>query len=116
MMLLLIDAASACSGLAAAETLRFAERVGLAMFAAAAVMALIGVLQVWRTKGTPRVLAPLVIVVIAHPGLWMSAEVSDCGQTLKLASIVFTIQALALLAWVLARPKLSILRDSDTGS
>ena len=58
MSLLLIDTAAACSGLAAAETIVFAERVGLAMFAAAAVMALIGVLQVWRTKTSPRVLAP----------------------------------------------------------
>ena len=111
MSLLLIDIASACSGPAALETIVFAERVGMAMFAAAAVMALIGALQVWRTKGTPRVLAPLIIVVIAHPGLWMGARGGDCGHTLKVASIVFTIQALALLAWVLARPRLAMMQD-----
>lgn len=112
MILLLIDTAvAACSGLAAAETIAFAERVGLAMFGAAAVMALIGGLQVWRTKSAPRVLAPLIIVVLAHPGLWMGAQDGDCGQTLKVSSIVFTIQALALLAWVLARPKLAMMRD-----
>ena len=111
MILLLIGTAAACSGLAAAETILFAERVGLAMFGVAAVMALIGVLQVKRTKGSPRVLAPLIMVVIAHPGIWMSADGGDCGHSLKIASIVFTIQALALLAWVLARPKLAALQD-----
>lgn len=107
-LLLAVMEAAACSGPAAAERIAFAERVGLAMFAAAAVMGLLGGLQVWRTKTGPRILAPLVIVVIAHPGLWMSANIGDCGRTLKTASIVFTIQALALLAWVVARPRLSI--------
>jgi hypothetical protein len=107
-MLLLVMTAAACSGLAAAERLAFAEQVGMAMFVASAVMGLVGGLQVWRAKTTPRVLAPLVIVVLAHPGLWMSANIADCGQGLKTASIVFTIQALALLAWVVARPKISL--------
>ena len=111
-LLLLLDTALACSGPAAAETIAFAERIGLAMFVAAAAMALIGGVQVWRTKTTPRVLAPLVIVVLAHPGLWMDASGGDCGHTLKVASIVFTIQALALLAWAIARPRL-IGRQAD---
>lgn len=78
------------------------------MFVAAAVMALIGGLQVWRTGVSSRLLAPLVIIVLAHPGLWMGATGGDCGHTLKVASIVFTIQALALLAWVVARPGLTL--------
>ncbi len=107
-LLLLLRDAAACSGPAAAERIAFSEQVGLAMFAAAAVMGVLGILRVWRSGTSPRVLAPLIIVVIAHPGLWMDASVGDCGRTLKIASIVFTIQALALLAWVLARPRLTL--------
>ncbi|MFT5686639.1 MAG: hypothetical protein ACI8RZ_007595 [Myxococcota bacterium] len=105
-LLLLLMEAAACSGPAAAERIAFAEQVGLGMFASAAVMGLIGGFHVWRRKTSPKVLAPLVIVVIAHPGFWMSANMGDCGRTLKVASIVFTIQALALLAWAIARPKM----------
>ena len=104
--LLLVAAALACSGPAAVERIAFAESVGLAMFGAALVMGVLGLLYVWRRKTSPRVLAPLIIVVLAHPGLWMDAAGGDCGHTLKIASIVFTIQALALLAWVVARPRL----------
>ena len=93
-------------GAAAAEQIAFSEAVGLAMFGAAAVLAIIGSLYAWRRKISFRVLAPLAIVVLAHPGLWMDATGGDCGHTLKVSSIVFTIQALALCAWVVARPRL----------
>lgn len=102
----LTAAAWACSGPGAMEKIAYAERLGLGLAIATAVMGIIGAGLVARRGHSCRPVAPLILVTIAHPGLWMGARRGDCGQTLQLASIVFTIIGLALLGWVAARPRI----------
>lgn len=102
---------SGCVGTGAAlqAQVRFAEQVGGALFVVSLLLGLVGVGFVgWRGLER-RVLAPLVLVVVAHPGAWMDAGSSgDCGQQMTFAAVVFTLQAVALLGWILARPRVIV--------
>jgi peptidoglycan/LPS O-acetylase OafA/YrhL len=48
---------------------------------------------------------PILLLVVVHPGWWMSARSGDCGHTLRLASVALTFLSVMVagLLVVLAR-------------
>ena len=99
--------ASACEGVAASAQAQFAQQVGGGLFGLSLLLGLVGLGFVWRRRLDRRVLGPLVVVVVAHPGAWMdAASAGDCGRRMLFAAVVFTLQAVALLGWILARPRI----------
>lgn len=105
-LLWLAAPAWACGGLAAAEKVAYAQRVGLSAAGVSVLMALLAAVFVWRRGISWRILAPMAVVCVAHPGLWMDPASADCGQQMIMASVVFSLQSAALLGWVLARPRI----------
>lgn len=88
--------AFACSGPGAGEAIVRNEGLGWALWAATLLIA-------GAFVATPRLRArgwrsswPLVLLVLLHPGWWMSARSGDCGQTLREGSLLVT--AVTLLA------------------
>ncbi|MFT4974523.1 MAG: hypothetical protein ACI8S6_000406 [Myxococcota bacterium] len=106
-LLLASSAGWACGGYAAADKIAYASRVGTSAAAVSVLMTLLAAVFVWRRGISWRILAPMVVVCAAHPGLWMNPAAADCGQQMTMASVVFTLQSAALLGWVLARPSVA---------
>ncbi|MDI1449046.1 hypothetical protein [Polyangium sp. 6x1] len=100
------DFAFACSGPGAEEAILRAERLGLILWGVTLVVA-VGSFFVPRLRAAGiRKQWPLLLLVVLHPGLWMSARSGDCGRTLVEGSIL--VAALApllagLLFWRAAR-------------
>jgi hypothetical protein len=80
----------ACSGVGAPETILRNEHLGwtlcvmtlLIAWAFAAILRLRS--RSWRKQW------PLLLLVLLHPGWWMSARSGDCGYTLRDGSILMT--------------------------
>lgn len=82
------------------------ERQGLLLFALTLVFA-IGLTLVPRLRARGlRKLWPFALLVVIHPGWWMSARSGDCGRTLVEGSVLITAVALILgvIAIVRAKP------------
>jgi hypothetical protein len=57
-----------------------------------------------RRMGVPmRAVASGWILVLAHPGLWMSVDAGDCGQARFEGSLLFTALAAAIGVWGMLR-------------
>lgn len=82
------NAAFACSGDGAMETILANERLGWILWLATLVIAAIVAVRL-RSRGW-RKQWPLAAVVVVHPGWWMSARSGDCGYTLRDGSMVMT--------------------------
>lgn len=104
--LLLAPAQSwACSGPGAMEYILRSERQGLLLFAGTLVFA-IGLTLVPRLRARGlRKLWPFALLVVIHPGWWMSARSGDCGRTLVEGSVLITAVALVLGAIAIVRAK-----------
>lgn len=86
--------ALACSGPGAAETILRNERLGWALWAMTLVIAgVFAVLPRLRARGW-RKQWPLLLLVLLHPGWWMSARSGDCGRTLWEGSILMMVVTL----------------------
>ncbi|MEL6341814.1 MAG: hypothetical protein AAFV53_01690 [Myxococcota bacterium] len=94
----------ACAGPGGVEKMQFAAQTATAMLALNGLFCVIGLVATLTRKRSWRPLVPLVVVSAAHPGVWMAPNPVDCGQGLQIAAIIFSIQGIALLGWVLARP------------
>lgn len=113
-LLVWVAPAWACGGLAAAEKIAYAQRVGWSAAGVSILMALLAAVFVWRRGISWRILAPMAVVSVAHPGLWMDPASADCGQQMIMASVVFSLQSAALLGWVLARPRIIARIEEDS--
>ena len=105
-LLLCAAAWAGCGGFAAVEKVAYAQRVGLSAAGVSVVMTLLAAAFVRHRGISWRILAPMVVICAAHPGLWMEPDSVDCGQQMIAASVVFSLQSAALLGWVLARPRI----------
>jgi hypothetical protein len=70
-----------------------------------ATFAIAGVFALFLRSRGWRKLWPLAVVVVVHPGWWLSARGGDCGGTLVQGSIVMTIVApiVGFVMWWRAR-------------
>ncbi|MDQ3370430.1 MAG: hypothetical protein M3680_33840 [Myxococcota bacterium] len=102
--------ALACSGPGAMHVIDANIRRGWIMFAIAAAMVVAaGFAPAFRQRGM-RSLWPLLVLLVIHPGLWMSGRSGDCGMLLRSSSTVMTfITPVAILlgyAWVRRRQRI----------
>ena len=99
--------ALACSGRGAPAAIEHAERLGWKLWAASVTLAGISaLLPRLRARGVWR-LWPLLLLVVIHPGLWMSARSGDCGRLRVQASVAMTALTPLLVGFMLwrARPR-----------
>lgn len=82
--------ALACSGPGAIETITRNERLGWALWAATLLAAAALAASPRLRAGGRRRLWPLLVLLLVHPGWWMSGRGGDCGYTLRDGSIVVT--------------------------
>jgi hypothetical protein len=92
--------AGACSGPGAMAAIVRHERLGWALFAAAALVLVLGAGLLLRLGVSTRRAGLLAVPLLLHPGWWMSARGGDCGMTLALGSKLMT--AVAALVVVVA--------------
>ena len=88
--------AFACSGAGAERTILRNEILGWVLWASAVLIALVVALVAHARAQGRRIQWPLPILVVVHPGWWMSARSGDCGYTLRDGSIFMTALALVI--------------------
>lgn len=104
-VLLAPSVAWACSGPGAAAQIAESEQIGVQLFGLSLV---IGVCAGWHALApsvSRGLLGSMALLVIVHPGWWMSARGGDCGFTLIEASAVATALIVILAAVLLWRAR-----------
>ncbi len=81
------------------------ELIGWGCFLGAVIVGVAAVLLARRYRRPWLKLWPVLLLILVHPGWWMSARSGDCGYTLRLASMALTFLAVVVagLLVVLAR-------------
>jgi len=101
-LLLATQVVYACSGPDAAQTIRKNESLGLILMALS--LASAGLLFVYMRRISmgmrSRKFWPLYMLVVLHPGCWMSARSGDCGRMLVLSSVLVTCAVVALCSFL----------------
>ncbi|MDI1479339.1 hypothetical protein [Polyangium sp. y55x31] len=94
--------AFACSGPGAMEAILRAERFGWILWFVTALVA-VGSTFVPRVRAAGvRKQWPLLLLLVLHPGWWMSARSGDCGRTLLASSVLaaaLTLVVAGFLFW-----------------
>ena len=94
----------ACSGEGAAATIGHAELLGWVLLGVAVVVMLVASVLSQRRGNQGSVLGMGWVLVVAHPGIWISARSGDCGRTRIIMAVVFTLLAGGVLGWLWMRP------------
>ena len=93
----------ACSGPFAAETIARSELIGTLMLAGGLV-ACLAVIALARGRGR----FASVLMVMLHPGWWLSARSGDCGYLLRYVAPAATVFCVAAAAWVIRRSRVKL--------
>lgn len=95
----------ACSGPGAEEAIARAEWGGTAL-AVFTVLLMAGATYLARQRGAMgRALAGGYVLLLAHPGWWMSARGGDCGEARLDGALLFTFLAAGIGVWSAIRPE-----------
>lgn len=102
--LLLPNLALACSGPGAAEAITRAEIGGWILAGMSLGMAGLTSRLAWIRKIKSPPVAMAWVLLLAHPGLWVSARSGDCGRERWLLAGIFTLLEAGLVGWAWLRP------------
>ena len=92
-----------CSGPGAAEAMVRAELGGWGLVVLTVAMVAAATLRSVRLGHGARLMAGGWILVLAHPGIWMSARSGDCGMARVESGLLFTLLAAMLGLWGMFR-------------
>ena len=105
--------ALACSGPDAVATMNRMKWAGWGLWILAIGLVLAASLRARRLGVPLRAVASGWILVLAHPGLWISVDAGDCGQARLKGSLLFTALAAAVGAWGVIRSAPGSQEDAD---